>query len=81
MQLLSREKDNSYYIKINNSESVRNIKYYQSNISAIIPIQYFQRNISNIKISISRSLQRYLVLFDSSTKNTALIQFIKIMCR
>lgn len=81
MQLLSREKDNSYYIKINNSESVRNIKYYQLNISAIIPIQYFQRNISNIKISISRSLQRYLALFDSSTKNTALIQFIKIMCR
>lgn len=79
MQLLSREKDNSYYIKINNSESVRNIKYYQSNISAIIPIQYFQRNISNINIS--RSLQRYLALFDSSTKNTALIQFIKIMCR
>lgn len=81
MQLLSREKDNSYYIKTNNSESVRNIKYYQSNISAIIPIQYFQRNIPNIKISISRSLQRYLALFDSSTKNTALIQFIKIMCR
>lgn len=81
MQLLSREKDNSYYIKISNSEAVRNIKYYRSNISAIIPIQYFQRNISNIKISISQSLQRYLALFDSSTKNTALIQFIKIMCR
>lgn len=81
MQLLSREKDNSYYIKISNSESVRNIKYYQSNVSAIIPIRYFQRDISNIKISISQSLQRYLALFDSSTKNTALIQFIKIMCR